>query len=185
MGSHIALVRAINVGGRNRVAMADLRELFANLGFVSAQTFLQSGNVVFDGGSKAGPTLERTLEAECTARLALDTDFMVRSARQWNDIVANNPFPDEADEHPGQLAVVFLKKPASGPAVRSLASALRGRESIEGGGKQVYIVYPDGIGRSRLTAPIIERALNSSCTARNWNTVLKVHAAVSRTAHAD
>ncbi|HJO03850.1 MAG TPA: DUF1697 domain-containing protein [Acidobacteriota bacterium] len=82
MGSHVALVRAINVGGRNRVAMADLRELFAHLELEPVQTFLQSGNVVFGSPSRASKTLERDLETQCAARLGVDTAFLVRSARQ-------------------------------------------------------------------------------------------------------
>ena len=91
MGSHVALLRAINVGGRNRVAMADLRELFAHLGFAPVQTLLQSGNVVFASPTRAGKTLERALAAECAAWLGVETEFFVRSARQWSEVLEAEP----------------------------------------------------------------------------------------------
>ena len=93
MPTQIALLRAVNVGGRNRLAMADLRALFVTLGFESVQTLLQSGNVVFMSSSGADKKLERILEARAKADLELQTDFFVRSAKEWNTLVQHNPFP--------------------------------------------------------------------------------------------
>jgi len=76
--------------------------------------------------------------------------------------------------------VVFVKKPVSGSALRTLEGAIKGKEYVSGARSHVYVVYPDGIGRSRLTASVIEKALGSPGTARNWNTVLKLQAAVSQ-----
>ena len=175
---HVALLRAINVGGHNRVAMADLRALFAHLGYESVQTFLQSGNVAFTSSSKDGKALESALEAGCAARLGLQTQFIVRSARQWNAVVENNPFSQEAQTTPDKLGVFFLKKPAPASAIRLLEGAIKGSEYVSGARGHVYIVYPNGIGRSRLTPAVIEKALGSPVTARNWNTMLKLQAAV-------
>ena len=166
------------------MAMADLRELFAHLGLEPVQTLLQSGNVVFAGPSRGGKTLERSLAAQCAARLGVETEFFVRSARQWSDVVERNPFSEEARETPGKLVVVFLKKPVSGSVMRSLEGAIKGKEYVSAARSHVYVVYPDGIGRSRLTASVIEKALGSRGTARNWNTVLKLQAAVSQASNA-
>jgi uncharacterized protein (DUF1697 family) len=178
MGStlHIALLRAINVGGRNLVAMTDLRQLFTDLGFRGARTLLQSGNVMFESSQKADAQLERQLEKEIAERLGVAADFIVRSANEWKHIVAGNPFPKQAKEDPGHLLVSFLKSAPSLEDVRSLESAIKGPEIIRGDGKQLYIVYPDGVGRSKLTATLIERKLETRGTARNWNTVLKLAA---------
>lgn len=184
MGSHVALLRAINVGGRNRVAMADLRELFVYLRLEPVQTFLQSGNVVFESPTRAGKPLERSLAAQCAVRLGVETEFFVRSARQWNAVVEQNPFAEEARETPGKLVVVFLKKTVSGSAIRTLQSAIKGKEYVSGVRSHVYVMYPDGIGRSRLTAAAIERVLGTPGTARNWNTILKLQAGVSKTSNA-
>jgi hypothetical protein len=113
------------------------------------------------------------------ARGVLETAFFVRSARQWSDIVEKNPFSQGARKIPGKLAVVFLNEPASASAIRSLEGAITGNEYVSGAGGHVYVVYPDGIGRSRLTASVIEKALGGPGTARNWNTILKLQAAVS------
>ncbi len=157
--------------------MADLRTFFTGLGFESVQTLLQSGNVVFASSSGAGDKLEVRLEVGAEASLGLRTDFFVRSRAAWQALVQHNPFPREAKRDPSKLAVVFLKRAPSARAVRSLQASIKGPELIRSHAKQAYIVYPNGIGRSSLTAPMIEKALGSRRTARNWNTVLKLQAA--------
>src|SRR3954470_18627202 len=109
MPVHIALLRGINVGGRNLVAMAALRELCSDLGFAGATTLLQSGNVVFRSSRKADATLERLLERETAERLGVAADYVVRSADEWEQVVARNPFPKQATDDPSHLIVMFLK----------------------------------------------------------------------------
>ncbi len=180
LGTHVALLRAVNVGGSKRVAMADLRTLFTRLGFEPVQTLLNSGNVVFTSTSRASKKLERLLEAGARDALDLETDFFVRSSKEWDTLVDCNPFAREAQRDPSKLAVVFLKSAPSAGAVRSLQSSIRGPELVRARGKQAYIVYPNGMGRSRLTAAAIEKALGSRGTARNWNTVVKLQSAACR-----
>jgi uncharacterized protein (DUF1697 family) len=175
---HVALLRGINVGGHKQVAMADLRDLLGKLGFGDVQSVLQSGNLVFRGDGKTGPALERLLETAAGKRLGLETSFLVRSAAEWEEIVAKNPFPDEAKRDPARLVVLFLKDPPGGPAVRALQAAIVGREVVRVKGKHLYAVYPDGQGRSKLTLPLIEKHLGTGGTARNWNTVLRLAALV-------
>lgn len=159
--------------------MADLRSFFTSLGFESVETILQSGNVVFTSRSGASKELESRLEARAATDLDLETDFFVRSTRQWHALVRHNPFPREAKSNPSKLASVFLKSQASARAVESLQSSIKGPELVRAHGRQLYIVYPNGMGRSRLTAAVIERAVGSRGTARNWNTILKLAAAAS------
>jgi uncharacterized protein (DUF1697 family) len=175
--THIALLRGINVGGRTMVAMADLRELLTELGFVDVRTVLQSGNVVFRStGRRTAAQLERALEAESEQRLGLRTDFLVRTAEEWRSVVARNPFREEAERDPGHLLVMFLKDTPSATAVKALDAAIAGPEIVRADGRHLYIVYPNGIGRSRLTHTLIEKKLGTRGTGRNWNTVLKLHA---------
>jgi uncharacterized protein (DUF1697 family) len=174
MTIQIALLRAVNVGGRGAVAMSDLRDFTAALGFKEARSLLQSGNLVFDARRQAGPALERLLEREADKRLALRTDFFVRSAKELEAIVGKNPFRKEACDDPGHLVVMFLKEAADAEAVEALRAAIKGREVIHAAGGHLYIVYPDGIGRSRLTNAVIEGKLGTRGTGRNWNTVLKL-----------
>ena len=168
MSIHIALLRGINVGGRAKVAMADLRELFEALGYVGAKTLLQSGNVVFDGGRMTEAALERRLESETAKRLEMSIDYFVRGKAEWEKIVDRNPFPKEAKNDPGRLVVMFLKKAAKSTLVHALQAEVKGPEVIRHDGKQLYVVYPAGIGRSKLSGTVIERKLGIQGTARNW-----------------
>jgi uncharacterized protein (DUF1697 family) len=171
---NVALLRGVNVGGHKQVAMADLRDLLAGLGFRDVQAVLQSGNLVFRSDGKAGAKLERLLEGEVRKRLGLETVFFVRSAAEWEDVVAQNPFRDEARRDPARLVALFLKEAPGGAAVKALQAAIVGREVMRAAGKQAYIVYPDGQGRSKLTNAVIEKHLGTRGTARNWNTVLRL-----------
>jgi uncharacterized protein (DUF1697 family) len=176
---YLALLRAINLAGHQTVAMADLRELLTQLGFADARSLLQSGNLVFRTGARTSGHLERVLEAEAAKRLGLHTDFFVRTADEWKAIVTDNPFREEGTRDPAHLVVVFLKDAPDGKAVDALRAAIAGPEIVRAKGRHAYIVYPNGIGRSRLTHTLIERKLGTRGTGRNWNTVLKLGALAS------
>ena len=176
MTTHIALLRGVNIGGKTMIAMADLRELLTQLGFADPRTLLQSGNAVFRSDKLTGAGLERLLEMETEKRLGLKTDFFVRIPEEWKEVIANNPFPEEAKSDPGHLLVVFLNRAPDAKDVEALQAAIKGREVVRAAGRQAYIVYPDGIGKSKLTMAVIEKKLGSRGTGRNWNTVLKLGA---------
>lgn len=176
MSIHIALLRAINVGGRNKVAMADLRRLLSRLGFEGAASLLQSGNLVFRSPRLTGAALETLLEKETVKRLGIRVDYIVRSGNEWRELVARNPFRRQAQSDPSRLIVMFLKSAPSRSSIRALRSLIEGGEGIRSAGKQLFVVYPTGIGRSKLTGALIERRLGTRGTARNWNTILKVEA---------
>jgi uncharacterized protein (DUF1697 family) len=172
MATRIALLRGINVGGHAKVAMADLRRMFEDLGFDSVRTLLQSGNVVFESTRKGD--LERLLEAEATKRLKLGIDFFVRTPREWDAVIAGNPFSAEARRDPGHLIAMILKGKPRAADIAALRAMIVGRERLEAAGSVLYIVYPDGMGTSRFTSNRIESKLATRGTARNWNTVLKL-----------
>jgi len=174
--THIALLRAINVGGTKKIAMADLRDFMGALRFQDVQSLLQTGNLVFRSDAGTNADLERLLETEAKKRLDLDTDFFVRSAEEWEAVIAQNPFPDEAASDPGHLVVMALKDAPAAASVSALRAAIQGPELVSAADKQLYAVYPAGIGRSRLTLKLIESALGTRATGRNWNTVLKLAA---------
>lgn len=176
MTTYIGLLRAVNLAGLNKVAMADLRDLLGRLGMEDAQTILQSGNAVFRSGVLSAPKLERVLEDGAAKHLGLKTEFFVRSAQDWKALVAANPFPSEASRDPGHLLVLCLKAAPERAALTALQDAITGREVVKAKGPQAYIVYPDGVGRSRLTTALIEQKLGTRATGRNWNTVLKLAA---------
>jgi len=183
MTTYIALLRAVNVAGQNLIGMPALCDFVRKLGFADAKSLLQSGNLVFRGEKQTGAQLEALLEREAAKRLSLQTDFFIRSDREWRKVIERNPFPKEAQDDPGRLVVVFLKNDAKN--VDDLRAAIRGPERVSGDGRHLYIVYPDGQGRSKLTGALIERKLGTRGTARNWNTVLKLAAATKSPATRD
>ncbi len=178
MTTHIALLRAVNLGGHNKIGMADLRSLVATLGYSDGRTLLQSGNLVFRAGRRSTVVVERQLEVEARARLGLATDFFVRTAEEWATLVERNPFPKEARRDPSHLLLFCLKDAPPVSRVEELEASIVGGEVVRSYGRHAWIVYPDGIGRSRLTTAVIERNLGTRGTGRNWNTVLKLLAVI-------
>jgi uncharacterized protein (DUF1697 family) len=175
MTIQIALLRAVNVGGI-KVSMADLRGLLTDLGFSAVQTLLNSGNAVFRAKNKTGATLEKFLETEFAQRTGSQTDFFVRSVKEWKSIIARNPFTEEAKRDPGHLLVVVLKRAPTNQEVEALRAAITGPEIFQDDGKQAYMYYSAGVGTSKLTTKLIEKKLGTPNTGRNWNTVLKLAA---------
>ena len=173
----VALLRAVNVGGTGKLPMAVLREFAEGLGFKDVTTLLQSGNLVF-ASDREPDDLERLLERETEKRLHLKTDFFVHTAKEWKAMVAQNPFPDEAARDPARFALMPLKGAPASAQVKALEAAIVGPERISVKGRALYAIYPDGMGQSRLTNRVIETKLATRCTARNWNTVLKLAALV-------
>lgn len=175
MTVHIALLRAVNVAGHGTISMADLRAFLAAVGFRDARTLQQSGNAVFSADARSAD-VETRLEKEATKRLGVRTAFFVRSAEEWSGVVARNPFPAEAKRDPSRLVVMVLKDVPAAAAVDALSAGITGPEVVRASGRELYINYPDGQGRSKLTGALIERKLGTAGTARNWNTVTKLAA---------
>jgi uncharacterized protein (DUF1697 family) len=176
MSSHVALLRAVNLGPHNKVAMADLCRVFADAGIRQARSLLQTGNVVFTSAVSSTAKIERALEAAARKDLGLHTDVFVRTSAEWDALVDANPFPKEAKSDPSHLVVMTLKDAPAASAASELQHAVKGRETTRVVGRHAFIVYPDGIGTSKLTIAVIERALGTRGTGRNWNTVLKIAA---------
>lgn len=177
MTAFVAVLRAVNLGSHGKVAMPALRDMLVGLGFDDARTLLNSGNAVFNGKGTAS-ALEAKLEKEAAQQLGLTTEFFVRAAAEWDAIIAANPFPKEAKDSPGFLVLSCLKEAPSAAAVKALQVASKGPEQIRSGGKHLYVTYPHGQGRSKLTTALIAKHVGTN-TARNWNTVLKLAAAVA------
>ena len=171
MATYVALLRAINVAGHQMIAMSALRESIAALGFEDVQTILQSGNVILRGKTASTASIEKRLAT------IFPTDFFVRTEAEWSALIARNPFTREAKDDPARLVAMCLRDAPSKDSIAALREAIRGREYLEVHGREAYIAYPDGQGRSKLTNALIEKKLATRGTARNWNTVLRIAAA--------
>jgi uncharacterized protein (DUF1697 family) len=175
---YVALLRAVNLGGATKVGMAPLREHLARAGFPGVQSILQSGNLVFGAEMAAAGRIEQRLEAELVRGGWRATEVFVRSAEEWASIVSKNPYPREAEQDPAHLLVMLLKDAPPPNRWTALGQAIRGPERTRGDGRTAYLVYPDGVGTSKLTPAVIERALGTRGTMRNWNTVRKLQETV-------
>ncbi len=154
--------------------MSDLRSFLAELGFDNVQSLLQTGNLVFRGNARTTGAVERLLEMEAEKRLDLRTAFFVRDGREWQAVISHNPYASEARNDPSHLIVMLLKDAPHASGLKELQAASKGPEVLRAEGRQLYIVYPAGIARSRLTSKLIEDKLGARGTGRNWNTVLKL-----------
>jgi uncharacterized protein (DUF1697 family) len=167
MTVHIALLRGVNVGANNRLAMPLLRDLAVRLGYSEVAAYIQSGNLVLSSG-EASHTVAAKLEDAITAETGLDVPVIARSATEWSEMMGANPFP-VADGK--KLHVLFLPRLAGG-AYDRIDAADYAPEDYAVSGKHVFLWLPNGMGRSKLAAAI-GRA-GEPGTSRNWNTVLKL-----------
>jgi uncharacterized protein (DUF1697 family) len=174
----VALLRGVNLGGHKMVPMAELRAMLADLGCTDPRTLLQSGNAVFGARTREVAGLDRRLEAALRDRLGIDVTCFIRTAAEWRRLIAANPFAAEARDDPGHLLVFALGQTPAPSGVAALRDAIRGRERMHADGAQLYVVYPDGVGRSKFTHGVIEKQLGTRGTGRNWNTVRKLAALV-------
>jgi uncharacterized protein (DUF1697 family) len=179
MRTHVALLRGINVLGRNRVAMPELRELVSSLGHTDVETYIQSGNVVFSSNESDTPLLAVGMQQAIADRLNLKPNVVVLSRTDLAKVIADNPFPGEVD---GKcLHAVFSSTEVAPDRVLAVATAQR-RAQARGGrdeafvvGRTLYLHTPDGFGRSDLVAQLL-RSGQDQGTARNWTTVTNLMA---------
>jgi uncharacterized protein (DUF1697 family) len=170
---YAALLRAVNLGGNSKLAMADLRQLVSAMGCTQVATHLQSGNVVFSCPSRPAPQLERDLSAAIADQLNVSCAVLIRTGADLAAAVGANPLGTEP-ENPSRYFVAFLA--AEPPADKAAAFAalsfepdrfwLRGREA--------YLWCPDGAARTKLTNATLEKRLGVTATSRNWNTVTRL-----------
>jgi uncharacterized protein (DUF1697 family) len=180
---YLALLRGINVGGHNKVAMADLRDVAAALGHTEVATYIQSGNLVFSSTETDATSLADALEREIAARLGVRASVVVVSGLELARVIADNPFGDETD--PRYLHAVFRRDEVDKTGIDQVAAAVqRARESGSRDdaavvGRTLFLRTPDGLGRSELAARLARTKVQAAGTARNWATVTKLMAMLS------
>ena len=174
MPTRIALLRGINVGGRNKIKMADLRELCASLGFRDVRSLLQSGNLIFETDEPELPPVKARLEARIESAFGFEVQAILRRPAAFESIFITHPFTNEQLDEAGKAAVVFLSGAPSLEAVNRLRESNPGREVIQADGSELFVFYADGMARSKLDAKRIEGQLRLSSTTRNWNTCKRI-----------
>ena len=168
----VALLRGINIGSRNRIAMPALREVLGDAGYEDVETYVQSGNVVLSAGEKAA-ALEGSLELLIEERFGLAIPVVVRTRAQLARVIKLNPLGDVASD-PKRYQVAFLRGKLPREAAEALNVAAAEPERVVIDGREVYAWHPDGVARSKLWNALAGQGLGVTATARNWSTVLKL-----------
>jgi uncharacterized protein (DUF1697 family) len=170
----VSLFRGINVGGNQIVRMDALRDLHQSLGLQEVTTYIQSGNVVFTSENSEVTQIQRDIEEGFAQKFGFPVKVMVRTAAELNVIIENNPFQNQPMRESNRVIAMFLASDPINKALEDIQKTYTGPEEIHIIGKQAYIYYPNGMGRSKLTNTFLEKKLKTAGTARNWNTVLRL-----------
>jgi uncharacterized protein (DUF1697 family) len=169
---YVALLRGINLGGRNKVSMPDLRALFAGLGAEDVATYVQSGNVIFTSADSSG-NLSDAIEQRIRRDLGLTVTVLLRTQPQLAKVLARNPFAGSSRK-PTTLHVTFLAEKPKRARVGELDSERAEPDEFRVVGQEIYLHCPNGYGRSKLTNAYFEKQLGVVATTRNWRTVTKL-----------
>jgi uncharacterized protein (DUF1697 family) len=175
----VALLRAVNVSGQNKVTMADLRAHLSRVGYQDVITYVQSGNVVFKAPATPEPTLVADLERQIRQGFGLTVTVLVRTTDQLRKIRAADPFVKRGADT-GSLYVTVLATKPTAAQVKDLASKTVGPDEAIVRGREIHVHCPGGYGRTKLNNSFFERQLGTKATTRNWNTVTKLLELASR-----
>ncbi|HKV29078.1 MAG TPA: DUF1697 domain-containing protein [Candidatus Acidoferrales bacterium] len=170
----ISMLRGVNVGGHNKIKMDELRKVYESLKLRDCRTYVQSGNVVFRTEERDLSALRERIEKKIEKRFGFRPDVIVRTSAELRDAIARNPFGKRSGIEPGKLLVTFL---AGEPGAEARAKVLAMKfESEELGisGRELYIYFRNGMGRTKLSWVAIAKALGTTGTGRNWNSVTKL-----------
>jgi uncharacterized protein (DUF1697 family) len=169
----VALLRGVNVGGRNKVPMAELRKLAEELGYGEVKTHLNSGNVVFDPAGEKPSRAGARIEAAIEERIGLSIAALVRTASELEAIVDANPLA-EVVEVGSRSLVTFLSEPAKQDTFDDVEPEAFEPDRFAVIGREIYVWAPNGVSETKLTWSFWEKRLGVTATARNWNTVTRL-----------
>jgi uncharacterized protein (DUF1697 family) len=170
---YVSMLRAVNVGGTSRLKMDALRAVYESIGLKDVRTLLQSGNVVFRSTLQDRERIVKRIVQEIERQLDLEVEVIIRTFAELASIVERGPvLSPRADK--AKLLVMFLARVPDAAAQAALAKSHKGPEMLEMRGPEVYLYYPEGVGRSKLSGAVLENKLQTSGTARNWNTLEKL-----------
>jgi uncharacterized protein (DUF1697 family) len=176
MNRYISILRGINVGGNRKILMEDLKSLFGKLGFSNVQTYIQSGNVIFESYSKvSNADMEQKIQQAISETFGFEVPVIVRSAEEMAESIANNAFWKEKDVDIDRLHLTFLKDLPVPERLEKIRALTFPPDKFEIIGKDAFIFCSAGYSDSKLTNQFFEIKLGVQATTRNWKTVLKLH----------
>jgi uncharacterized protein (DUF1697 family) len=171
---HVALLRGINVGGKNILPMKDLARMFAEAKCASVQTYIQSGNVIFEAPAGA-PKIAELVQAKIERQFGYRVPVVLRTREQLLNTIRDNPFLPAVSDH-RWLHVYFLADPPKASSIAGLDPARSSPDAFQVLGQEIYLHLPNGMARTKLTNAYFDSKLSTTCTARNWATVLTLSA---------
>ena len=174
MPAAISMLRGVNVGGHNTIRMEALRTMYETLGLRGAQTYVQSGNVVFKTAARDLAPVARRIEGRIEQTFGCRPVVIMRTCSELREVIRRNPFAARTGIEPSRLLVTFLAA-VPGPEARKNMLGMQVRpEELYVDGREVYAYFPNGVGRAKLSPALIEKTLKTPGTGRNWNTVTKL-----------
>ncbi|MBK7868465.1 MAG: DUF1697 domain-containing protein [Ignavibacteriales bacterium] len=171
MPQYIALLRGINVSGHKLIKMAELKELLMGIGFKNVQTYIQSGNVVFESDEKSISNLELYIMSGISGKYGFYVEVMVRTVNEFSRIVETNPFPDAEGN---KLYITFFREAPQNIPFEELNKVKSESEVYLFHDRIMFFYCPEGYGITKLSNPFIEKKLKTVATTRNMNTIVKL-----------
>ena len=172
MQSYISFLRGVNMTGHNSIKMADLLALFLKLGFADAETYIQSGNVIFtDPGDVLPSAFSTTIEQAILEKFNFIIPAMIRTSQELTYLLSTNPFLAEPDFNPAKMAVIFLHEEPSASQLLKVADVDYPPDKFKIIGRDIFIYCPNGFGRTKLYTNFFEKKMGVKGTARNWKTI--------------
>ena len=169
----ISMLRGVNVGGHNKIKMDVLRALYESLKFEDPRTYVQSGNVIFRTKEKPSPALAKKIQNAIERKFGFRPEVILRTTDELRTAIAAHPFAGRNLE-PGKILVTFLASDPGPEAPANLRSLKDYPEELHLLGRELYIYFPDGAGKSKLPWSKVEKLFQTTGTARNWNSVTKM-----------
>jgi uncharacterized protein (DUF1697 family) len=170
----VSMLRGVNLGSHNRIKMDALREVYESLKLRDVQTHVQSGNVVFKTEERNPVSLAKRLEDRIERSFGFRPDVILRTTSELRDVIARNPFAKRRGMDPSKLLVTFLATDPGREAREKVLKMKTNPEKMWIEGRELYVYFPNGMARPKLSFAQIEKALKTSYTGRNWNTVRKL-----------
>jgi uncharacterized protein (DUF1697 family) len=171
----ISMLRGVNLGAHNRVKMDDLRALYKSLGLEDPRTYVQSGNILFRTKERPTQELAKKIQAAIARKCGCNPNVILRTTAEFKKAIAGNPFAKRPEIEPGKLLVSFLSDEPGTEAQSTIEKLNQShKEELHLRGRELYIYFPDGAGKSKLPWSSLEKLFKVTGTARNWNSVTKM-----------
>jgi uncharacterized protein (DUF1697 family) len=177
MTTFISMLRGINVGGQKKVRMAELKSLYETLGLENVQTYVQSGNVVFDSTEKDGVKLQNAIEVQIEATYGFNVPVLIRTGDDFRRVIESHPF---AGEEPVRVLVTFLYEQPEGSKWDELRTYKDKVDQFTLGEQEIFLFCPGGYGKTKLSNTFFEKKLGVDATTRNWKTINTLYEMASK-----